>query len=302
MHISNRIGLSVLAVTVAVLFSGCDKQAGPAGEAAAKVNGSVISTALVEYEVKKLGNLGPEQQAQAGRQVLRNLVEQDLLVQKAMADKLDQDAAVQTALEIARRQILSQAYVEKLTANVAKPTDQEIADYFAKHPELFSERRIYRLQEISIKVTPENTEAVKAQLAGVKRLDDFVQWLKAQNIPTRISQTDKPAEQLPTELLPRLAQLQDGQAMTVQAPGLLNVLVRAGSQLQPVTLEQARASIERFITNSRKREMAAAALKDLRAQAKIEYLGAYADMAKEAGQAGEHPSTQPVPATEPAAK
>jgi len=303
MNTPTRIGLSALALAMAVSFSGCDKKPGTVGgEAAAKVNGTAIGTALVDYEVKKLGNLSPEQQAQAGRQVLRNLVDQDLLLQKAVADKLDQDAPVQMALEAARRQVLSQAYVEKLTANVAKPTDQEVADYFAKHAELFSERRIYRLQEISVQVTPDNVEAVKAQLAGVKKLDDFVQWLKAQNIPARISQTAKAAEQLPSDLLPRLAQLQDGQAMTMQAPGLLNILVRAGSQTQPVTLDQAKTSIERFLTNSRKRDAAAAALKNLRTQAKIEYLGAYADLAKEADKPVEPAPAQSAPAAEPAAK
>lgn len=308
MHTPIRIGLSALALAMAVSFSGCDQKPGAGGEAAAKVNGNAIGAALVEYEVKKLGNLTPEQRANAGRQLLRNLVDQDLLAQKAVADKLDQDATVQLALEAARRQILSQAYVEKLTANVAKPTDQEVADYFAQHPELFSARRIYRLQEISVKVTPDNVEAVKAQLAGVKKLDDFVQWLRAQNIPARISQTTKGAEQLSPELLPRLARMQDGQAMTMQAPGLLNILVRAGSEAQPVSLEQAKSSIERFLINAKKRDMATAALKDLRAQARIEYLGAYADMAKEADKADEpapaHPAVpaEAAPAAEAAGK
>lgn len=303
MNTTHRIGLSALALALAISFSGCDKKAGEGAEAAAKVNGDTINVAMLEHEVKKLGKLSPEQQQQAAKQVLKSLVDQDLLVQKAVADKLDQDAAVQLALEAARRQVLSQAYVEKLTANVPKPTDQEVTDYYNQHPELFSARRIYRLQEISVQVTAENADAVKARLAEVQSLDDFVQWLKDQNIPARINQSVKPAEQLPSELLPRLAQLRDGQAMTVQARNLLNILVVAGSQSQPVTLEQAKASIERFIVNNKKRETAAAALKDLRAQAKIEYLGAYADLGKEAAtpsngeaKAGAAPAGEPAAA------
>jgi len=306
MNTQNRIGLSALALAMTVFFTGCDKKAGEGAEAAAKVNESVINVAMLEHEVKKLGQLSPEQHQQAAKQVLKSLVDQDLLAQKAVTDKLDQDEAVKLALEAARRQVLSQAYVEKLTANVAQPTAQEVADYYNQHPELFSQRRIYRLQEISIQVTAENAEAVKTKLSETRSLDDFIQWLKDQNIPARISQSTKAAEQLPSELLPRLAQMRDGQAMTVKAPNSLNILVVAGSQSQPVTLEQAKASIERFVVNSKKRDTAAAALKDMRAQAKIEYLGAYADLGKEEAKSEAKPEAKPEAAeakagTEPAA-
>lgn len=308
MNTKHRIGMSALALAMAVSFYGCDKKAGESAEAAAKVNGNAISVAMLEHEVKKLGEMSPEQHQQAANKVLKNLVDQDLLVQKAVAEKLDQDSGVILALEEARRRILSQAYVEKITANVPKPTEQEVSDYYNQHPELFSERRLYRLQEINIQVTPENTEAVKTQLAAAHSLDDFVQWLREQKIPARISQTTKAAEQLPIELLPRLAQMRDGQAMTVKAPNALNILVMAGSQSQPVTLDQAKESIERFVTNNKKREAAAAALKDIRAQAKVEYLGAYADLGKEEAkpEAETKPETseaktETAPAGEPAA-
>lgn len=299
MNTKHRIGMSVLALAMAVSFYGCNKKEGEAAaEAAAKVNGNAISLAMVEHEVEKLGQMTPEQHTQAANQVLKNLVDQDLLVQKAVADKLDQDAAVKLALEAARRQILSKAAVEKITANVAQPTEQEVTDYFNQHPELFSERRIYRLQEISIPVTPENAEAVKSRLAAAHSLDDFVQWLKEQKIVARVTQTNKAAEQLPTELLPRLAQMRDGQAMTVNAPNSLNILVVAGSQSQPVSMEQAKDSIERFVINNKKREAAAAALKDMRAKTKIEYLGAYADLGKEEAKPEVKPEPKPEAAPE----
>lgn len=297
-----RMGLSALALAMAVSFQGCDKKAEEgAVESAATVNGAAISVALLDHEVKKLGDMSPEQRQKAASQVLRNLVDQDLLMQKAVTDKLDQEEDVKLALETARRQILSQAYVERLTAGVAQPTEQEVTDYFNKHPELFSERRIYRLQELSIPVTPDNEESIKGQLAGAHSLDDFVQWLRDQKIQVRLSQTTKAAEQLPSELLPRLAQMKDGQAMTVKAPNALNILVVAGSQSQPVTQEQAKASIERFVTNSKKREAATTALKDMRAQAKIEYLGAYADLGKEASPPAEA-KPEGTPAGAPAAE
>jgi hypothetical protein len=186
---------------------------------------------------------------------------------------------VQT-LEAARRQVLAQAYVEKVTAGAAKPTEAEIKEYFDKHPELFSERRIYRLQELSVQVTPENAAQVSEKLASVRNLNEFVEWLKANNIPARGAQSVKAAEQLPLEVLPRLHALKDGQALTLSGNDTLNIIYLAGSQTQPVNLQQATPMIERYLLNARKRELAEQELKRLRDATKVEYLGEYSEAAK----------------------
>ncbi|MEW5770478.1 MAG: EpsD family peptidyl-prolyl cis-trans isomerase [Pseudomonadota bacterium] len=187
MKTMQRFVPGALVLALAVSISGCDKMGGDTGEAAAKVNDQAISIPQLNRELDKLGKLDPDHAKQAANKVLNVLVEQQLLAQKAVADKLEQDADVKLALEAARTQVLAQAAVEKLTAGVAKPSEQEIGDYFAKHPELFSERRIYRLQEISIPVTAGNAESVKAQVAASHSLDDLAKWLREQNIQARVS-------------------------------------------------------------------------------------------------------------------
>lgn len=302
----HRIGLGALAMTVAFTLAGCgDKKEGEdkvASQVAAKVNSDEITVHQLNFELAKLGNLSPEQAKNAANQVLKSMVDQQLLVQKAVEDKVDRDPQVVQSLEAARRQILAQALIQKLTANQAKPSDAELADYYAKNPALFAERRIYRLQEINVQVTPANVESVKAQLHQTKNLGDFINWLKAQNIPARAGQSTKTAEQLPLELLPRLHQLKDGQAMTFAVPGALNILVVAGSQTQPLTQEQAKPVIERYLGNAKKREVAEAELKKLKEKAKVEYLGEYADAGKQAAAPGATPEAIPAPATaQPAA-
>jgi EpsD family peptidyl-prolyl cis-trans isomerase len=285
MQTKHRIGLSTLALAVAMTLAGCgDKKAGEDKTkelVVAKVNNAEITEAQLNFELAKLGNLSPEQAKQAANQVLKSMADQQLLVQKAVADKIDSDPQVLQTLDAARRQILAQAVIQKLTAANDIPGDAEMADYYAKNPALFAERRVYRLQEIQIQVTPANVESVKAQLQETKNLGGFMDWLKAQNIPARAGQSTKNAEQLPLELLPRVHQLKDGQAMTYTGPGTLNILVVAASQSQPLTQEQARPMIERFLGNAKKRDLAEAELKKLREKAKIEYLGQYVDAGKE---------------------
>jgi EpsD family peptidyl-prolyl cis-trans isomerase len=294
MQMNYRIGLSLLALSMTLMVSGCgdkmDAKDKAKTQVAAKVNKDEITVHQLNYELSKLGNLNPEQAKMAANPVLVSLVDQQLLVQQALADKLDRDPLVMQSLEAARRKILAQALIQKMTANQAAPSDAELTDYYNKHPALFAERRIYRLQEINVPVTPANVEQVKAQLQQTNNLGAFIEWLKSQNIAARAGQSTKTAEQLPLEMLPRLHQMKDGQAMTFAGPGTFNVVVVAGSQTQPLTMEQAKPMIQRYLDNAKKRELAAAELKRLKAAAKIEYLGQFVDAGK-----------QPAAAVEPGA-
>ena len=230
--------LGALTLALSLSLAGCgDKKEGDkaATQVVAKVNDDEITVHQLNLELSALQGVSPEQAKQAAGQVVKSMVDQQLLVQQALEDKLDRDPQFQQRMEATRRKLLAQAYVEKLTANAAAPTDAEIDAYHAKHPEVFAERRIYRLQEISVQVTPANLESVKAQLAQTRSLNDFFQWLKAQNIPARAAQTTKAAEQLPLEILPRLHALKQGQALTLNAPGALNILVVSDSQTLAAT-------------------------------------------------------------------
>jgi len=288
--------LSVLLAALVVAVAGCGEKKtaeAPASQVAAKVNGEAINTVTIESELARAGVKNSAQAQDAANRVLSALLEQRLFVQQAKKTGLEKEADVMQSLQAAERQVLAQAYLDKVTARAAKASDTEISDYYGKHPELFGERRIYRLQEIMIQVSPENAGAVKARLASGANLNDLVQWLKSQNIPARGVQSVKPAEQLPLELVARLHPLKDGQAITLEGPNLITILALTGSQSQPLSLEQAKAAIERFLLTAHKRDLAKAELDKLRAAAKIEYVAPYAE-AKVAGHVASAPSASPA--------
>jgi len=291
---------------IAALVVGCgDKKDGAATEekgatqVAAKVNGTELTVHQVNYALQRIPNLDKEQSKAASLQVVRNLVDQELLVQKATEDKLDRDPMVVQAMDAARRQILAEAYMGRKLGTPAEPSDAEVSDYFNQHPELFSKRKVYRLQEISIKAPKDKQEAIRAQLTASKTLNDFGAWLKAEKYEVKAAQGVKPAEQLPSELLSKLAQMPDGQAMIVNTPEGMLVVVLADSQTQPVTMEQAKPAISRLLQTQARQKAAKAELDALKAAAKIEYVGEFADAGKEA--AAPAPAPAPAQAEKPAA-
>jgi EpsD family peptidyl-prolyl cis-trans isomerase len=302
----------VLPLVIAALVAGCgDKKEEAASEekaptqVAAKVNGTELTVHQVNYALQRIPNLDPAQSKAASLQVARNLVDQEVIAQKALADKLDRDPTVVQALDAARRQILAEAYMSRKLGQPVEPTDAEVSTYFDQHPELFTQRKIYRLQEISIKAPADKHDAIRAQLGASKTLNEFAEWLKAENYPVKVGQGVKPAEQLPTQILPQLAKMPDGQAMVVNAPDGLMVIVLADSQTQPVTLEQAKPMIVRALQTEARQKAVKSELDTLKAAAKIEYLGEFADAGKEeaapAAPAEPAAATPADPAAAPAA-
>jgi hypothetical protein len=58
-----------------------------------------------------------------------------------------------------------------------------------------------------------------------------------------------------------------------------------GSRSQPIPLDKATPAIEQFLLNARKRELVANDIKAMRAAARIEYVGKFAEAAASAGSA-----------------
>lgn len=304
MHGLKKLYLPLLVVA---LMAGCgDKKDGTAEESkptqvAAKVNGTELTVSQVNYALQRIPNLDKDQSKAASLQVIRNLVDQEVLAQKAQSEKLDRDPVVVQALDAARRQIMAEIYMTRKLGTPAEPTDAEVSDYFNKHPELFTKRKIYRLQELSIKAPKEKQETIRKQLADSKTLGDFAAWLKDEKYPVQASQGVKPAEQLPQALLPKLTEMPDGQAMVVNTPEGLLVILLADSQVQPVTLEQAKPAIARLLQNEARQKAAKAELDKVKAEAKIEYVGEFADAGKEAPAADAAPAAPAESAATPAA-
>ncbi len=292
-----RTALTVSAVALVLAACGSDKK--PATQVAAKVNDDEISVHQINYTLARTPNVNPERAAEARRQILDKLVDQQLLVQKAMDSKLDRDPNVMMTVEAARKQILAQAYLERAISSAAKPSPQDIKKYYDEHPELFAERRIYRLQEINVAAKGEQQQQVRDELAKAKSLAEFTQALKDQKIEFTVNSGVKAAEQLPLEMLPRFHKMKDSEIGVIPSPNNLLIVQLVASQTQPLDEKKAEPFIERFLTNQKRLEIAENQVKQLRTAAAIEYMG---DFAKENTAAAAPAPAAPAPATQPAAK
>ena len=291
-----RTSVLALAATVA-LMAGCGdkKDKASASQTAAKVNKDEITVHQINFVLQQQRGLRPEQAEAASKQVLERLIDQQLALQKADDLKIDRDPRVVQQLEAAKREVLARAYFEKLSEGAAKPTAEEVEKYYNDKPALFKDRRIFSLQEITIEAKPEQVDTLRAKLTEAKTVNDFVEYLKANDIRFAGNQAVRAAEQLPLQSLEAFAKMKDGQAMMNQSPAGVQVIVVAGSRSQPVTLDQARPAIEQFLLNDRKRKLVEDDVKALRGAATVEYVGKFAEGAPAAA-AKAAPASAPAPA------
>ena len=287
---------ATLATLIWILaLSGCGSEKKAATQVAAKVNKEEISVHQINNVLSRGGNMTPEQSKAASHQVLERLVDQELLVQKAVEKKLDRDPKAMQAIEAARRDILARSYMESVTAAVAKPTPAEIDEFYSKHPELFAERRIYSLQEMNIAGNAaELLPRLQEQMAKAKSLGDVASWLNSEKVPFAGNAATKAAEQLPLELLPRFHQMKDGQiAVLPSKDGLLMVQLTA-SRTAPMDLKAATPYVEQFLMNQKKTEVSSREINQLHEQAKIEYVGEFAKTDAPAAAATKPVTDKPV--------
>jgi len=293
--------ISILIIpSVAVGIAGCGSKDAekpkPATQVAAKVNSGEISVHQLNYVLTRTpgaGAVSPEMAPKLRREVLDRLVDQELAVEKAIDKKLDRSPEVLLALENSRREILARAYVEQITAALPKPTIEEAKKYYAENPALFAERRIYNLQEIVLPATAGVAAELRAMADGGKPMEEIANWLKGKGIKFAAGSASRTAEQIPLELLPKIHPLKTGQSLVLEGPQTITVMRLAGAQSAPVSEEVALPRIQQFLANQRAAESAKQELKTLKANAKITYMGEFADSDTPQAIAGS-PGTSPT--------
>ena len=267
----------VVLAAVAGLLSGCgDKKDKPSTQTAAKVNKEEITVHQINQMLAQQRTLPPEQAASASSVVLERLIDQELAIQKASEQKLDREPRVVQQIEATRREIIARAYLEKIGEGAPKPSAAEVSAYYDAHPALFSQRRIYNIQELEIEAAPNQIEALKKALSAAKSFADFVAFLNAGNIKFKAAEVVRAAEQLPLANIDQFAGLKDGQAVFAQTPTGARVLNLVSSRTQAVSPQAATAAIEQYMLNERKRKLIADDLRALRGAAKVEYVGNFA--------------------------
>lgn len=266
----------LLSAIILTLAAGCDQPGRtPPGQIAARVGATEISVHQINAILARMSDVRPENVAQVRRDILDKLIEQQLAVQQAIEMHLDRTPDVMQMLEAARRDVLARAYQSQITSALPVPTADDIHKFYVEHPELFADRRIFVLREISLTADPAILAWLKPLIAEGQSLDSIATLLKTKGLRVEINAVARPAEQIPFEFLPRYLNLKIGQTMLIEAPATLLLTHLVDFRIHPLDEETATPRIKGFLANQNAAEAVAREMKQLRAKAKIELVGEF---------------------------
>lgn len=118
------------------------------------------------------GPIPPEQY----KDVMRGMIQEEILLQDAGAEGLDQDAAVKAKLEQARRQVLIEELLRRTVLAHAQVTDEEARKMYEDNKRLFSTETV-RISHIMVKTETQAETLLKELQAG----KDFAELAKAKS-------------------------------------------------------------------------------------------------------------------------
>lgn len=272
-----RVLCGVLMVVAVAGLAACGSKDKKAGQSLVKVNGEEITVLQLNDELRRAGVQAGQQEA-ASKQLIESLIDREVILDEAMRNKIDRSPEVMQAIERAKAQIIAQAYLQSVTSKVAKPSKAEIDDYFQKHPEFFTKRMEFDLQQLVI-ANKNFSDELKLFIDSAKSLDEVAEWMDRHGVPYARGQVIRSTADLPQPAVAKLLELPKGQLFIVGEGNnrMLNIITVIKDS--PVTATNAAPQIEQFLTNKKMKEAVEVEIAHLRSLAKIEYLNASAPVA-----------------------
>jgi EpsD family peptidyl-prolyl cis-trans isomerase len=264
-----------------MLLTACDSEDKTisATQVVAKVNDEEISVHQLNFLLSSSDETGETEVKELSNQLLKQLVDESLKVQQAKELKLDRSQRILLALEDAKRKVLAQAWLDRTNeAAISNPSLQEISAFYEAHPELFKQRKIYQLKELSIDQTPENEQVITQLIQSSANIDVLAANLEKEKIVFKLSLSTESAEKLPMEHLIELSGLNNGRFISFAKEDELQVMGVLSTKDEPILEAKAQPLIETFLINSKIEERTEQAMEELRKAAKIEYKGDFSSL------------------------
>ncbi len=272
-----RMLRGVLMLSTAIVLSACGSKEKSPSQVLVQVNGKEITVLQVNEELQNTA-VRPAQQEEMTQQLLKLLIDRQLILEEAERNKIDRTPEVMRAIERSKEQVIVQAYLQSIASKVAKPLKAEIDEYYQKHPEFFAHRKEFDLRQLLI-ANKSYSEGLKTFIDSAKTLDEIAGWMDKRGVVYVRRQVTRSTSDLPKQAVAQLEILPLGQLFLVDEGDnkVLNVL--AAIRSSPILASNAAPQIEQFLTNKTTKEMVEEEIKLLRSLAKIEYLNASAPVA-----------------------
>jgi peptidyl-prolyl cis-trans isomerase C len=255
------------AVAMSLALAGCKKGGDKAdvaqGQVVAVVDGKEITSSELNAEMQSMNVPNNEQaREQAKSAALDVLISRTILTNIARERKLDQSPTYIMQKRRADEALLVQTLQRDIASRVQAPTRAEAMTFINATPELFSQRKIYQLDQIAFAVPPGNTSLLKA-LEPLKTMEAVEQQLIESRVRYQRANGKLDTIAVDPNLMKRIAQLPPGEIFVLPNNGAL-----VANQVTKVDVVpfQGDAAIDYAMNYLQNKKVSEAADKDLKAR------------------------------------
>jgi len=259
-------GIFWAAAALSIVLAGCGGQS-EKGQILARVNSAEISVHQFNFALQQ--SPGKTADATERDALIDKMIDRQLAIQGALDKGLDRRAEVMMRVEEAKRDILAVAYADEIASGGQSPTEDAAARYYAEHPGLFAERKVYRLREIALPSDSPSLAEAKARVERKENLTDLATWLKQQKSSFNDQLVLRPAEQLPIEAVDQLRRLKRGEALAIRFPRALFIYEVQSTEAAPLAWKDVAPTIMAHLKKQQDLALFREELKRMRSAAKI---------------------------------
>lgn len=289
----------------ALVVSGCGGTDGKLdkGQVVATVDGDEVTIFELNAELQATPVPPGTDRKLAEQMALQRIIERKILAKIAREQKLDKTPAFLVQERRANELILATMLRDKIASGIAQPTDSEIAQYQAAHPDRFAQRKVYSVDQILFP-PPRTADAFK-QFAPLKTLEQLADKLNADGTQFRRGPSQIDTAALPPEIAAKIAALPAGELFILPTPQGLSANMITATTVQPLTGEQARELALNALRSERFSKAADAQLNERlkKARETVKYQPGYSapPQLKAGPAAAPSPTSAATPASEPSA-
>ena len=267
--------IGFVALAMAVTLPACDNSKKAVKES--RVERAVPLVKVNDVDIFLANDLTPADHKSAAtkeavnKKMLEMMIDRQLLQNEALHNNIDRDPKVIQAIEHAKTEILAEAYLQSKFATLAVSQKPEIDAYFKAHPELFTQRKIFYMNELLV-ATKDFSAQLKSKLDSAKSIEQVVAWLDRNHIRYERTQVARSTADLAPEMITKLKTMRRNQLFVINAGEY--TMLDAIYDVKPshITAQAAAPQIEEYLRNKKRKEIGDLELARLRASAKIVYL------------------------------
>lgn len=261
----------IAAVAVAFLASSCTKKA--EGQTVAVVNGDEITVPDLNFALNLARIPEGTDKDKARTAVLEQLVDRRLLAQQAQKEGIDKTPEFLNRQRRANEDLLISMLADRRLKTAQLPSDREIQNYIATHPEAFANRETWSLDQV---VFPAPTDpGVKNQIEGAHSIDQLIAVLQKDQIAFTRQKNRLDTSAIPPELYGKLSSLPAGEPFALSNGRQMVASAVSAKEPRPLAGDNARPVATDAIRKSQTAKSLESLLKSLKSSAKIEYQAGY---------------------------